>query len=174
MRTRSLYVEDYDVLLRACTTLSIVLYAYYTCNPISGGQIIHTMVHQAQLRSQLTGTRFSAMQIKPGKPAFYGCQYIVELCVETQNPSKLSDSTDDKLTVSGMHNKAIGFTTLISKITKKRPATHMLKQINNTPEEQQDRLDAIRLQLSEDDYFVDSLQIADKIIDIELALAGSN
>ncbi|MDB4409895.1 flagellar biosynthesis anti-sigma factor FlgM [Gammaproteobacteria bacterium] len=50
----------------------------------------------------------------------------------------------------------------------------MLKQINNTPEEQPDRLDAIRLQLSEDDYFVDSLQIADKIIDIELALAGSN
>lgn len=174
MRTRSLYVEDYDVPLRAFTRLSIVLYTYYTCNPISGAQIFHAMDHQAQLHSQLTGSRFSAMQIKPGKPVFHLRQYIVELCVETQNPSKLSDSTDDKLTVSGMHNKAIGLITLISKITNKRPATHMLKQINNTPEEQPDRLDAIRLQLSEDDYFVDSLQIADKIIDIELALAGSN
>ena len=50
----------------------------------------------------------------------------------------------------------------------------MLKQANNTTDEVPDRIDAIRLQLSEDDYFVDSLQIADRIIDIELALAGSN
>jgi len=27
------------------------------------------------------------------------------MCTETQNPSKLFDSTDDKLTVSGMHKK---------------------------------------------------------------------
>ena len=50
----------------------------------------------------------------------------------------------------------------------------MLKKTNNTTEKVPDRIDEIRLQLSEDDYFVDSLQIADRIIDIELALAGSN
>jgi anti-sigma28 factor (negative regulator of flagellin synthesis) len=43
-----------------------------------------------------------------------------------------------------------------------------------TSEEDINRIDSIRTQLSEDDYFVDSLQIADKIIDIELALAGSS
>jgi anti-sigma28 factor (negative regulator of flagellin synthesis) len=43
-----------------------------------------------------------------------------------------------------------------------------------TSEEDINRIDSIRSQLSEDDYFVDSLQIADKIIDIELALAGSS
>jgi len=50
----------------------------------------------------------------------------------------------------------------------------MLNQTNTTSEEQANRIDSIRTQLSEDDYVVDSLQIADKIIDIELALAGSN
>ena len=49
----------------------------------------------------------------------------------------------------------------------------MLKKTHNTTEKVPDRIDEIRLQLSEDDYFVDSLQIADRIIDIELALAGS-
>ena len=49
----------------------------------------------------------------------------------------------------------------------------MLKKTNNTTDAVPDRIDEIRLQLSEDDYFVDSLQIADRIIDIELALAGS-
>ncbi|MCK5383846.1 MAG: flagellar biosynthesis anti-sigma factor FlgM [Gammaproteobacteria bacterium] len=43
-----------------------------------------------------------------------------------------------------------------------------------TSEEDINRIDSIRSQLSEDNYFVDSLQIADKIIDIELALAGSS
>ena len=50
----------------------------------------------------------------------------------------------------------------------------MIKQTNNTAEELPDRIDAIRSQLSDDDYVVDSMQIADRIIDIELALAGSN
>ncbi len=36
-------------------------------------------------------------------------QYIVDMCAETQNPSKLFDSTDDKLTVSGMHKKQSDF-----------------------------------------------------------------
>jgi len=35
------------------------------------------------------------------------------------------------------------------------------------------RIDSIRSQLNEDDYIVDTLQIADKIIDMEIALAGS-
>ncbi len=50
----------------------------------------------------------------------------------------------------------------------------MLNKANNTTEKVPDRIDEIRSQLSEDDYFVDSLQIADRIIDMELALAGSN
>jgi anti-sigma28 factor (negative regulator of flagellin synthesis) len=50
----------------------------------------------------------------------------------------------------------------------------MSKQTNNTTEKVPDRIDTIRSQLNEDDYFVDSMQIADRIIDIELALAGSN
>jgi anti-sigma28 factor (negative regulator of flagellin synthesis) len=97
-------------------------------------------------------------------------QYIVDMCVETQNPSKLFDSTDDKLTVSGMHKKH----SLISKIANTKACSQMIKQTNNTAEERPDRIDAIRSQLSDDDYVVDSMQIADRIIDIELALAGSN
>ena len=50
----------------------------------------------------------------------------------------------------------------------------MFKQPGNCTEKGPDRIDTIRSQLNEDDYFVDSLQIADRIIDIELALAGSN
>ena len=49
----------------------------------------------------------------------------------------------------------------------------MLNQTGTTSEEQDSRIDSIRSLLSEDDYFVDSLQIADRIIDIELALAGN-
>jgi anti-sigma28 factor (negative regulator of flagellin synthesis) len=58
--------------------------------------------------------------------------------------------------------------------TNHKAWSHMLNQTNTTSEEQANRIDSIRSQLSEDDYVVDSLQIADKIIDIELALAGSN
>ena len=50
----------------------------------------------------------------------------------------------------------------------------MSKQTNNTTEKVPERIDTIRSQLNEDDYVVDSMQIADRIIDIELALAGSN
>ena len=50
----------------------------------------------------------------------------------------------------------------------------MQKLTTTTSEEDINRIDSIRSQLSEDDYFVDSLQIADKIIDMELALAGSS
>jgi anti-sigma28 factor (negative regulator of flagellin synthesis) len=49
----------------------------------------------------------------------------------------------------------------------------MLNQTTTTPEYDINRIDSIRTQLSEDDYFVDTLQIADKFIDMELALAGS-
>ena len=35
------------------------------------------------------------------------------------------------------------------------------------------RVDLIRTKLAADDYTVDSLQIADKIIDLELALSGN-
>ena len=36
------------------------------------------------------------------------------------------------------------------------------------------RVDIIRAKLDDDDYAVDSLQIADKIIDLELALSGDS
>jgi anti-sigma28 factor (negative regulator of flagellin synthesis) len=49
----------------------------------------------------------------------------------------------------------------------------MLNQSMMTPEYDTNRIDTIRTQLNEDDYFVDPLQIADKFIDMELALAGN-
>jgi anti-sigma28 factor (negative regulator of flagellin synthesis) len=49
----------------------------------------------------------------------------------------------------------------------------MLKQTTTTPEYDVNRIDSIRTQLNEDEYFVDTLQIADKFIDMEIALAGS-
>ena len=36
------------------------------------------------------------------------------------------------------------------------------------------RVNQVRTKLEEDDYIVDSLQIADKIIDLELALSGDS
>ena len=49
----------------------------------------------------------------------------------------------------------------------------MLKQTTTKPEYDVKRIDSIRTQLNEDEYFVDSLQIADKFIDMEIALADS-
>jgi len=49
----------------------------------------------------------------------------------------------------------------------------MLKQKVETPEIDACRVDTIRTQLDEDKYFVDIQQIADKIIDIEMALLGN-
>ncbi|HYQ70631.1 MAG TPA: flagellar biosynthesis anti-sigma factor FlgM [Gammaproteobacteria bacterium] len=48
----------------------------------------------------------------------------------------------------------------------------MLNQKIETPEFDASRVDTIRNQLDEDKYFVDIQQIADKIIDIEMALLG--
>lgn len=48
----------------------------------------------------------------------------------------------------------------------------MLNQTPTIPEYDISRIDSIRTQLNEDDYIVDNLQIADKIIDMEIALAG--
>ena len=50
----------------------------------------------------------------------------------------------------------------------------MVNQTNTTPEYDVNRIDSIRTQLSDDDYFVDTLQIADKFIDMEIALASSS
>ena len=36
------------------------------------------------------------------------------------------------------------------------------------------RVNQVRTKIEEDDYIVDSLQIADKIIDLELALSGDS
>ena len=36
------------------------------------------------------------------------------------------------------------------------------------------RVNQVRTKLEEDDYIVDSLQIADKVIDLELALSGNS
>ena len=49
----------------------------------------------------------------------------------------------------------------------------MLKQTTTAPEYDVNRIDSIRTQLNEDEYFVDTLQIADKFIDLEIALAGN-
>jgi anti-sigma28 factor (negative regulator of flagellin synthesis) len=49
----------------------------------------------------------------------------------------------------------------------------MLKQTTTTPEYDVNRIDSIRTQLNEDEYFVDILQIAAKFIDMEIALAGN-
>jgi anti-sigma28 factor (negative regulator of flagellin synthesis) len=48
----------------------------------------------------------------------------------------------------------------------------MLNEMTETPEFDAYRVDRIRNQLDEDKYFVNIQQIADKIIDIELALLG--
>ena len=50
----------------------------------------------------------------------------------------------------------------------------MLKQTSAAPEYDINRIDSIRTQLNEDEYFVDTLQIADKFIDLERALADNN
>lgn len=50
----------------------------------------------------------------------------------------------------------------------------MVNQSNTTPEYDVNRIDAIRTQLNDDEYFVDTLQIADKFIDLEIALASSS
>lgn len=50
----------------------------------------------------------------------------------------------------------------------------MVNQSNTIPEYDVNRIDAIRAQLNDDEYFVDTLQIADKFIDLEIALASSS
>jgi anti-sigma28 factor (negative regulator of flagellin synthesis) len=55
----------------------------------------------------------------------------------------------------------------------KRPGHTMLNQTPATSEFDLCRVDSIRTRLADDDYTVDSLQIADKIIDLELALSGN-
>jgi anti-sigma28 factor (negative regulator of flagellin synthesis) len=53
-----------------------------------------------------------------------------------------------------------------------KPGHFMLNEKTETPEFDAYRVDTIRNQLEEDKYFVNIQQIADKIIDIELALLG--
>jgi len=50
----------------------------------------------------------------------------------------------------------------------------MYNQKPATPEFDLYRVDIIRAKLDDDDYAVDSLQIAGKIIDLELALSGDS
>jgi anti-sigma28 factor (negative regulator of flagellin synthesis) len=47
----------------------------------------------------------------------------------------------------------------------------MLNKLHKSPEIDDHRINIIRTQLDEDAYIVNSRQIADKIIDIELALS---
>jgi anti-sigma28 factor (negative regulator of flagellin synthesis) len=53
-----------------------------------------------------------------------------------------------------------------------KPGHFMLNEKTETLEFDAYRVDTIRNQLEEDKYFVNIQQIADKIIDIELALLG--
>jgi anti-sigma28 factor (negative regulator of flagellin synthesis) len=50
----------------------------------------------------------------------------------------------------------------------------MLKQIPAIPEFDLSRVDIIRTKLADDNYTVNTLQIADKIIDLELALSQNS
>jgi len=50
----------------------------------------------------------------------------------------------------------------------------MLNQKPATPDLDLSRVDSIRAKLDDDDYIVNTLQIADKIIDLELALSGAS
>ena len=50
----------------------------------------------------------------------------------------------------------------------------MLNLIPAAAEFDLNRVNQVRTKLEEDDYIVDSLQIADKIIDLELALSGDS
>jgi anti-sigma28 factor (negative regulator of flagellin synthesis) len=97
-------------------------------------------------------------------------QFVADMCTEPQNESKLFDLRDDKLSVSGMHNNSMIFYTL-KQNTKHKVWSHMQNLTSTTPEYDISRIDSIRAQLNEDNYFVDTRQIADKFIDMELALA---
>jgi anti-sigma28 factor (negative regulator of flagellin synthesis) len=50
----------------------------------------------------------------------------------------------------------------------------MLNQTPATPEFDPCRVDSIRTRLADNNYTIDILQIADKIIDLELALSGKH
>ena len=49
----------------------------------------------------------------------------------------------------------------------------MLNQKPAAPDLDLFRVDQIRSKLDDDDYIVDTMEIADKIIDLELALSGA-
>ena len=49
----------------------------------------------------------------------------------------------------------------------------MLNQIPAIPEFDPCRIDSIRTKLADNNYTVDTLKVADKIIDLELALSGN-
>lgn len=49
----------------------------------------------------------------------------------------------------------------------------MLNQTPSTPEFDAHRVDDLRTQIDADDYNVDTLVVADKFIDLELALLGA-
>ena len=55
-----------------------------------------------------------------------------------------------------------------------QPGHAMYNQKPATPEFDLYRVDLIRAKLDDDDYIVDTVQIADKIIDLELALSGAS
>ena len=50
----------------------------------------------------------------------------------------------------------------------------MLNQTSSKPEFDPCRVDSIRAKLADNNYTVDTWQIADKIIDLELALSGNH
>ena len=50
----------------------------------------------------------------------------------------------------------------------------MLNQTPATPEVDLFRVDSIRTKLADNNYTVDTRQIADRIIDLELALSGNH
>jgi len=96
-------------------------------------------------------------------------QLIVTLCVKAQNRPKLGVPGDDKSSVPGMHNR----TDMKTRDNPEKPGHLMHNQNLENPEYDACRVDTIRDQLDEDKYFVDIQQIADKIIDIEMALQGN-
>ena len=76
--------------------------------------------------------RWYEARFMPNKTTHMACQYIVILCMEPQIPSKLFDSMDDKLSVSGMHkSRMISFITK-QNIKHKGLVTHAESKNQNT------------------------------------------
>ena len=94
---------------------------------------------------------------------------VVALCALPQKSTKLPVSRDDNLDVSGVSEIMITNAQYII-----RTGHIMLHHSSEYLEVDTHRISTLRTQLDENSYIVNSRQIADKIIDFELALSERN